>query len=392
MMYFPRLAALAPLLALISCSAPADDGTSATGGGANGGSANGGNTNSSVSSGGALNGGAASGGGGNTSGGTVGSGGSNAAGGTTAAAGASAGGTANAGSASGGRSAGGSENGGRSAGGSASGGATASGGSNSAGNVGMGGMSVQGGAQNASGGSAGAGGGALGAVSVHIAGDSTVSTYTLDPKNPKSQAGWGQMLQPLYDSKAAVVNDAIGGRTARRFIQEGRLDAILKVLKAGDYLFVQFGTNDSNTTAMYELNGVTYPYYAAADTDFKTYIQQYIDGATAKKAIPVLVTPPPRNSAYCNGGRSLANYGQAMLDMGKAQGVAVVDLGLKAHTYLKAICPKPTSGDQESFFKVNTDNSIDGTHFQENGARMLARFVADGISEATLGLAAYRKP
>ena len=81
-----------------------------------------------------------------------------------------------------------------------------------------------------------------------------------------------------------------------------------------------------------------------------------------------------------------------MLDMGKAQGVAVVDLGLKAHTYLKAICPKPTSGDQETFFKVNADNSIDGTHFQENGARMLARFVADGVGEAKLGLAAYRKP
>jgi lysophospholipase L1-like esterase len=227
-------------------------------------------------------------------------------------------------------------------------------------------------------------------VSVYIAGDSTVSVYTLDPNNPKSWAGWGQMLAPHYSAKVTVLDDAVGGRTARRFIQEGSLDAILKVIQAGDYLLVQFGTNDSNTTATYALSGVTYPYYAAATTDFKTYLQQYIDGAHAKSAIPVLVTPPPRNSAYCGGARSLANYGQAMIDLGTADGVAVVDLGLAAHAYLTAICPKPATAAQENFFKVNPDGTIDGTHFQENGARMLATFVANGIAADGLRLAAYQ--
>jgi len=46
----------------------------------------------------------------------------------------------------------------------------------------------------------------------------------------------------------------------------------------------------------------------------------------------------------------------------------------------------------ETFFKINADSSIDGTHFQENGARVMARFVADGIGEAKLGLSAYRNP
>jgi len=232
----------------------------------------------------------------------------------------------------------------------------------------------------------------LPALSVYIAGDSTVSDYTLNPQDPKSQAGWGQMLGAKYDSKVKVVNKAVGGRTARRFIQEGSLSAILKLIQAGDYLLVQFGTNDSNSTAKYTLDGVEYPYFADAQTDFKTYLQQYIDGALDRKAIPVLVTPPPRNSAYCNGPRSLGNYGQAMLELGKADKVAVVDLGLKTHAYLSAICPKPTSGNQETFFKVNADQSIDGTHFQENGARVMAGFVADGADEAKLGLFAYRKP
>jgi lysophospholipase L1-like esterase len=226
--------------------------------------------------------------------------------------------------------------------------------------------------------------------SVYIAGDSTVSTYTLTAST-KDQAGWGQMLQQYYNgSYVTVVNNAVGGMTARHFIQAGNLDEILKSLKAGDYFLVQFGTNDSNTTATYTINGVSYPYYADANTDFKTYLQEYIDGAKTKGATPVLVTPPPRNSAYCNGGRSMAGYAQAMLDLGKAQNVPVVDLSIKTWTYLSAICPKPTDGSTENFFKVNSDNTIDGTHFQENGAIKLAGFVADGIGEAGLGLDAAR--
>jgi lysophospholipase L1-like esterase len=254
----------------------------------------------------------------------------------------------------------------------------ATGGGNTAGNGNLAGAGNMAGAAN------------LPDVTVYLAGDSTVSQYVLDPNDPKSWAGWGQMLAPNYVSKVKVVDAAVGGRTARRFIQEGSLAAILKTIKAGDYLLVQFGTNDSNTTAMYTLSGVTYPYFADAQTDFKQYLQQYIDGAKGKQAIPVLVTPPPRNSAYCNGGRSLANYGQAMLELGKADQVSVVDLGLKTHAYLTKICPKPTTAAAEMFFKINADKTIDGTHFQENGARIMAGFVADAVDEAKLGLSAYR--
>jgi len=277
-------------------------------------------------------------------------------------------------------------------GGTNSGGATSSGGmSNHAGAAGTGASagSLGRAGSSATGGNAGALN--LPAVSLYIAGDSTVSEYTLDPKDAKSQAGWGQMLSPNYTSKVKVLDKAVGGRTARRFIQEGSLAAILKLIQPGDYLLVQFGTNDSNTTAKYTLDGVEYPYFAAAESEFKTYLQQYITGALEKKAIPVLVTPPPRNSAYCKGPRSLANYGQAMLELAKADDISVVDLGLKTHAHLSAICPKPTTAAEELFFKVNADASIDGTHFQENGARIMAGFVADGVDEAKLALSGYRQ-
>ena len=139
-----------------------------------------------------------------------------------------------------------------------------------------------------------------------------MSTYT---NSSLHQGGWGQFLASYFTTKAKVDNRAIGGRTSRRFIEEGRLTDILDDARAGDYLFVQFGTNDSNKTATYD-DGE--PYYLAPDTDFKKYLQQYIDGAKAKAVIPVLVTPPPRNSCQSNGktfNYSFGSYATAMYQL-----------------------------------------------------------------------------
>lgn len=235
---------------------------------------------------------------------------------------------------------------------------------------------------------AGAGGGEQKhALRVFIAGDSTVQTYT-DTASTKDQAGWGQMLGALFDQLVTVDNRAIGGRTARRFVDEGRLQDILDDLHADDYLLVQFGTNDSNRTATYDLNGQSIPYYLDPNTDFKHYLGLYIDGAHTRGAVPVLVTPPPRNSAYCTGGNGTGAYATAMRELGAADSVAVLDLNDEAVTYLKAICPAPTP---EDFFLIKSDGTVDGTHFQENGARILARFVTEEMKRVALPLADYLK-
>lgn len=217
-----------------------------------------------------------------------------------------------------------------------------------------------------------------------LAGDSIVQTYP-DTPSATDQAGWGQMLGELFDAgDVTIENHAIGGRTARRFIDEGRLDAIVNELEPGDFLLVQFGTNDGNRTATYQLGDETIPYFLDPATDFKSYLQQYIDGARERGAIPVLVTPPPRNSAYCTGGNGTGGHAQAMRELGRAQGVPVVDLNALSVAHLMAICPAPTP---EDFFLLRADGTVDGTHFQENGARVLASLVAGGLREAAPALA-----
>jgi lysophospholipase L1-like esterase len=224
-------------------------------------------------------------------------------------------------------------------------------------------------------------------MNVFIAGDSIVMSYK-DTGSDKDMAGWGQMLHEQYNSDVNIHNRAIGGRTARRFIEEGRLDAIWNAAKAGDYLLVQFGTNDGNKTKTYTINGETIPNYLDPQTDFKDYLRKYIQGARSRNIYLVFVTPTPRNSAYCTGGNGTHAYAQAMRELAEAEGIALADLNQKTTNHLKAICPAPTP---ENFFFVRADGSVDGTHFQENGARNLARFVADGIAENSLGLNDFRR-
>ncbi|MET0340685.1 MAG: rhamnogalacturonan acetylesterase [Polyangiales bacterium] len=228
---------------------------------------------------------------------------------------------------------------------------------------------------------------ALAPLTVYLAGDSTVMTYA-DTRSDRDQAGWGQMLAPLFTSTVKVTNRAEGGRTARRFIDEGRLDAILKTLKKGDYLLVQFGTNDGHKTATYVINGKTIPYYADPQTDFKKYLKPYVDGARKVGAIPVFVTPPPRNSAYCTGGNGTGAHAEAMRELGKALEVPVVDLNARTVAHLKAICPAPKP---ETVFMIKPDGTIDGTHFQERGAKLLAGLVVDELRKLELPLAGALK-
>jgi pectinesterase len=80
-------------------------------------------------------------------------------------------------------------------------------------------------------------------ITIFIAGDSTAATR--DTSNNNQERGWGQMLQDNFNENFVKVdNHARGGRSSKSFIDEGRWDEILKLMKKGDYAIIQFGHND----------------------------------------------------------------------------------------------------------------------------------------------------
>ncbi|MFA6961410.1 MAG: rhamnogalacturonan acetylesterase [Opitutaceae bacterium] len=74
-----------------------------------------------------------------------------------------------------------------------------------------------------------------------IIGDSTVKT------GGAGMMGWGDAVGPFFDtSKINLVNRAVGGRSTRTFLSEGRWDQILAQLRPGDTVIMQFGHNDAS--------------------------------------------------------------------------------------------------------------------------------------------------
>jgi lysophospholipase L1-like esterase len=74
---------------------------------------------------------------------------------------------------------------------------------------------------------------------LYVVGDSTANSNA-------PLRGWGSEVGAFFDpAKINVINRAIGGRSSRTFITEGRWDRVLAELKPGDFVMVQFGHNDN---------------------------------------------------------------------------------------------------------------------------------------------------
>lgn len=222
------------------------------------------------------------------------------------------------------------------------------------------------------------GGPAAAAPVLYLAGDSTVAT--LGTANYPQQ-GWGGRIRDYFGSGITVVNRAIGGRSSKSFVDEGRLGAILTVIRPGDYLFVQFGHNDVySDPRLY-----TEPY-----TSYKTYLSMYIDQARQYGAIPVLVSPVGRRR-YDSSGRFLNDFADrtaAMRQLATEKKVTLIDLNAKSIAFYNGVGVAATTNVflwlAPSQYPNYPSGVYDGTHFQDYGASQIARLVVQGIAESTL--------
>ena len=223
------------------------------------------------------------------------------------------------------------------------------------------------------------------AVTIFLAGDSTVCDQPPLSDPYVSYGGWGQMLTPYFKPGVAIANYAAAGRTSISFINQGRLNDILRVIKPNDYLFIQFGHNDEHAGSG-----------SSPFTTYKAALQKYIDGAHQHGAIPVLVTPVARRSFDSHGNivDTHGNYPVAMRQLAAADHVQLIDLTALSMTYFQSLGPV---GTKSVFCYINAGVSpdfpaavADNTHFQVNGAIQVARLVTTAIKQQNIQpLASY---
>jgi lysophospholipase L1-like esterase len=218
------------------------------------------------------------------------------------------------------------------------------------------------------------------AITVFIAGDSTV---TDQPREP--WAGWGQMLPCYFQQGVAVSNNSWSGLTLTSFEHQKRLDKILSTMKQGDYLFIQFGHNDQKEKS----EG------AGPFTTYKANLKRYIGAARSKGGIPVLVSPMERRRFEKDGSQTptLADYAEAVRQVGAEEKVPVVDLNAMSLKFYGALGPDKSTKAFVYYpahsFPGQDKELKDNTHHSNYGAYELARCVVEGIKANVPDLAAH---
>jgi len=213
-------------------------------------------------------------------------------------------------------------------------------------------------------------------MTIFICGDSTAATYAPEraPIN-----GWGQVLGKFIP-EARVVNKAMGGRSTKSFLAEGRLVDIEKEMQSGDLLLIQFTHNDTSDLIWRH----TDPH-----TSFVNNLSIYVDTARIHGAAPVLMTPIPRR--YWRGDTLLESHGEypeAIRRLAQMRNVPLIDLYAQGTAYIRKL------GDEASkklymhvepgVFPDYPDGQQDDTHTRRPGAECFARMTADALRKMKL--------
>ncbi|HET9797396.1 MAG TPA: rhamnogalacturonan acetylesterase [Gemmatimonadaceae bacterium] len=217
-------------------------------------------------------------------------------------------------------------------------------------------------------------------VTVWLAGDSTMAQKQPD-KRPET--GWGEALQPCFDSsRVRIANRAMNGRSTRSFVAEGRWKAIVDSLKAGDYVFIQFGHNDEKVgTANY-----------SSPDDYRRNLLRFVDDVRSRGGHPVLFTPVVRrrfegtrlvdtHGAYPDAARAAAAEGHVpLVDMTRTSAALVEPLGPDSSRALWLHL--------EPGANANYPAGVhDDTHFNPRGAERMAGLAIEALRALHLDLA-----
>jgi lysophospholipase L1-like esterase len=234
-------------------------------------------------------------------------------------------------------------------------------------------------------------------IKVWLAGDSTMA----DPST-SCPVGWGNQFDPLFTGDVTVVNNAVGGRSIQTWLYESNVKSTMDSggecvvspktyaqrwtsmldptngMRAGDYLFIQFGINDGSRTCPRHVGPARY----------QELLGVMVKAAKDRGVRPVLLTPVA--AITCSGATAVGNRGflAETVAAGRAAQVPVIDLHKLSYTLYNSLkfCPHDgdyTRGPVGAFF------CADHTHFEAAGARQIAGVVAKALRDQQIPLASY---
>lgn len=148
-------------------------------------------------------------------------------------------------------------------------------------------------------------------ITIYAIGDSTMANKPYPDENP--ERGWGQILPDFFTNNVVIDNRAVNGRSTRSFIDEGKWNDVLKTLKKGDYVFIQFGHNDQKFNDPKR--------YTNPHTAYRNNLVKFVLETREKGATPILFSSIVR--------RNFNEFG-TLVD---THGIYPIEVRLVAHEY-----------------------------------------------------------
>ena len=228
---------------------------------------------------------------------------------------------------------------------------------------------------------------------VFVVGDSTASNG--------ARNGWGDPLADYFDpAKINARNRALGGRSSRSFITEGHWGDVLKEMKAGDFVLIQWGQNDGGALDTGRARGslpglgeetkeVTMPATGEIEPPppgthevvhtFGWYMRKYVADIKAKGATPILMSLTAKD-IWDNGKNRhpYDKYPEWTAAVAKSENVAYMDFNTM-------MGEKFDKMGQEKVHPLFTDT----THTKPEGADLNAAGVVAGLKSMNSPLVNY---
>ena len=246
-------------------------------------------------------------------------------------------------------------------------------------------------------------------TTIFMIGDSTMANK--DISKGKKERGWGMALQCFFDDNIVIDNHAVNGRSSLSFINEGRWDAVLKKMKPGDYVIIQFGHNDEKPKADRHTDpGSTFDYNLA----------KFVRETREHGGTPILmncvvrrnfakVAPKNddhealRNQTFADAPKLVESdslvdthglYRVAPRDVAKRMNVHFVDANKITHDLEQGL-GNEASKKLHMWFLPGEEPSVpagkqDNTHYNIYGAHVVAGLLADALCEEVPILKKYR--
>ncbi|MCR5761475.1 MAG: rhamnogalacturonan acetylesterase [Sphaerochaetaceae bacterium] len=196
---------------------------------------------------------------------------------------------------------------------------------------------------------------------VYLLGDSTCAD-----KTPEAypETGWGTCFKDHIIEGWDLKNLAVNGMSSKRFLERGLFDELLKELREGDYVLIQFGHNESK-----EDDRKTEPW-----TTFSDNLKFMITKIREKKAKPVLVSSIERRRHPIE--NTHGEYPQAMEAVAKEKNIPFIDMTTPTRELYEKLGPEPSKRLFNHFKKE------DNSHFSPEGAALMAKMVAERMKNA----------